>query len=68
MIKVKRRPNESFDSLLRRFRKRVTRARVLSEARKRRFFMSNSEKRRLAQRKAARRERRRRWREERQYG
>ena len=68
MLTVKRRADESFDSLLRRFRKSVTRARILSEARKRRFFMSNSEKRRLAQRKAVRRERRRRWREERLYG
>ncbi len=63
MITVKRRPNESFDSLLRRLRKKVTRARVLSEVRKRRFLMSSSEKRRPAQRKAVRRERRRGWRE-----
>jgi small subunit ribosomal protein S21 len=68
MVKVRRRPNESFESLLRRFRKKVTKARILSQARKRRFFISNSEKRRLAQRKAIRREQRRRWREEMQYG
>jgi small subunit ribosomal protein S21 len=52
--------------LLKRFRKKVTRDKVLSEARKRRFFMSKSEQRRIALRKAIRRERRRKWKQERQ--
>jgi ribosomal protein S21 len=59
MTRVVRKPGESFESLLKRFRKRVTRDRVLSEARKHRYFVSNSEKRRIALRKAIRRERKR---------
>lgn len=38
MTKVEIEHGESFDSLLRRFNKRVQRDRVLSEARRRRFF------------------------------
>jgi small subunit ribosomal protein S21 len=45
--------------LLKRFRKKVQKARILSTARKKRHFLSNSEKRRIAERKAERRERRR---------
>ena len=55
MAKVILRPNESQESLLRRFRKMVIRDRVLSEVRKRRWFMSPSEQRRLAKKKAIRR-------------
>ena len=55
MAKVTLRPNESQESLLRRFRKVVIRDRVLSEVRKRRWFMSPSEQRRLAKKKAIRR-------------
>jgi small subunit ribosomal protein S21 len=54
---------ESQESLLRRFRKKVTRDGVLSTVKKKRFFVSKSEQRRIAQRKAVRRERRRQWRE-----
>ena len=64
MTKVVLRPGESQESLLRRFRKRVTRDRILSDAKKKRFFVSKSEQRRIARRKAARRERRRLWREQ----
>jgi small subunit ribosomal protein S21 len=53
------RPGESQEQLLKRFRKKVQRERVLSDVKKTRFFMSNSEKRRLALRKAKRRQRRR---------
>ena len=61
------RPDESQEQLLKRFRKKVQRERVLSDARKKRFFLSNSEKRRIALRKAKRRERNnRRKREQRQ--
>jgi small subunit ribosomal protein S21 len=55
MARVVLRPNETQESLLRRFRKAVVRDRVLSEVRKRRWFMSPSEQRRLAKKKAIRR-------------
>jgi len=56
---------ESQEQLLKRFRKKVQRERVLSDVRKKRFFLSNSEKRRIALRKAKRRERNRKRRAER---
>jgi small subunit ribosomal protein S21 len=62
MVSVVLRSGESPEQLLKRFRKKVQRERVLSDVRKKRYFMSNSEKRRIALRKAKRRERRRRWR------
>jgi small subunit ribosomal protein S21 len=54
------REGESFDSLLKRFRKAVVRERILSEVRKRRYHVSKSEQRHKALRKAINRERRRR--------
>lgn len=54
MVKVNKRDNESFSQLIRRFRKKVTRSKVLSEHRKRRFFTSKSEERRIAKKKAIR--------------
>jgi small subunit ribosomal protein S21 len=51
--------------LLKRFRKKIQRERVLSDAKRKRFFVSKSEQRRIALRKAKRRERRRRWRSQR---
>ncbi len=54
-------PGESPDQLLKRFRKKVQQARILSTVRRKRFFASNSEQRRNALRKAKRRERRRQW-------
>lgn len=59
MTQVVRRPGESFESLLKRFRKKVAKSRILSEARKHRYFVSDSEKRRIALRKAIRREHKR---------
>lgn len=59
MTKVVLRPNESQESLLRRFRKKVIRNRVMTEVRKRRWYMSPSEQRRLAKKKAIRRMKRR---------
>jgi small subunit ribosomal protein S21 len=56
MTQVVRRPGESFESLLKRFRKKVAKSRILSEARKHRYFVSDSEERRIARRKAMRRE------------
>jgi small subunit ribosomal protein S21 len=67
MTKVVRRPGESFQSLLKRFRKKVVKSRILSEARQHRYFVSNSEKRRIALRKAIRRERKRQYRQQRRY-
>lgn len=54
LVKVEKRDNESFNQLLSRFRKKVTRSKVLSENRKRRFFTSKSEERRIAKKKAIR--------------
>jgi small subunit ribosomal protein S21 len=56
---VELRPNESQDQLLKRFRKEVTKAGVLTTVRRKRWFVSKSEARRLARKKAARRMRRR---------
>lgn len=58
MVKVEKRDNESFNRLLSRFRKKVTRSKVLSENRKRRFFTSKSEEQRIAKKKAIRKLRR----------
>jgi small subunit ribosomal protein S21 len=63
MTRVMLRPGESQESLLRRFRKKVTRDRILSDAKKKRYFVSKSEQRRIALRKARRRERKRMWRQ-----
>lgn len=59
MATVELRPNESQEALLKRFRTKIMRERVLSDVKKKRFFMSNSEKQRIALRKAKRRERNR---------
>jgi small subunit ribosomal protein S21 len=63
MAGVVLRDGESQESLMRRFRKAVTRSGVLRDARKKRFFVSKSEQRRIAKRKALRRLRRREWRQ-----
>jgi small subunit ribosomal protein S21 len=68
MRKVTIREGESFDSLLRRFRKEVTKSRILSDVKKKRFFVSKSEQRRRAQRKAVSRERKRMRKERGRYG
>ena len=56
MARVELRSGESQESLLKRFRKEVSKSRILSEVRKRRWFISNAEKKRVARRKARRRE------------
>jgi small subunit ribosomal protein S21 len=61
------RPGESQESLLRRFRKQVTKARILSTVKKKRYFVSKSEQRRRARLKAIRREKKRQRRENRRY-
>ena len=59
MTHVRLRAGESQESLLRRFRKKVTKSRILSDAKKKRYFVSRSAQRRAARRKAERRERKR---------
>jgi small subunit ribosomal protein S21 len=59
MATVKLKPNESQDSLLRRFRKKVTNSGVLSTVRRKRWHISKSELRRIEKKKAIRRARRR---------
>ena len=67
MATVELRSGESQEQLLKRFRKKIQRERVLSDVRKKRFFMSNSEKRRIALRKARRRERNRKRKQEQRW-
>lgn len=66
-MSVEAKPGESPEQLLKRFRKKVQRERVMSDVRKNRFFLSNSEKKRIALRKAKRRERNRRRRRDRRW-
>ena len=67
MSVVELRDGESFDSMFRRFRKKVMKARTLSELRKIRYYVPPSEERRRAKRKAIARARRQRRKEQRQY-
>jgi small subunit ribosomal protein S21 len=55
---VELRPGESQEQLLKRFRQEVTKEKILSEIRKRRWYVSKSEKRRIAKAKAIRKARR----------
>lgn len=64
---VSLRGGESQERLLRRFRKAVQRARIMSEVRRRRWFVSKGEDRRLSRRKSIRRLRRRERRQQRSY-
>ncbi len=57
-MSVELRSGESQDSLLKRFRKEIVKARVLSTYRKKRWFVSKSEQRRLAKQRAIRKARR----------
>ena len=59
MANVTLKPNESQESLLRRFRKKVTNRGVLSTVRRKRWHISKSELRRIEKKKAIRRARRR---------
>jgi small subunit ribosomal protein S21 len=59
MATVKLKPNESHDSLLRRFRKKVTNSGILSTVRRKRWHISKSDLRRIEKKKAIRRARRR---------
>jgi small subunit ribosomal protein S21 len=64
---VQLRPGESQDSLLRRFRKEVFEAGIMSDVRKRRWHVSKSQIRRLEKQKAIRRERRKQRKRDRQF-
>lgn len=59
MPTVTRMPNESDESLMRRFRKKVAKAGVMSTVRRKRWHVSKSELRRIQKKKAIRRMRRR---------
>lgn len=59
MARVQIRPDESPESLLRRFRKKVNESGILQDVRRKRWHMSASEVRRLQKKKAIRRARRR---------
>lgn len=59
MLQVEVKDNESLESLIRRFNKKVTQAGLLSSARRRKYFekpLSKREARAIAIRKAARKE------------
>lgn len=59
MPTVRRNPNETNESLIRRFRKTVTKSGVMSTVRRKRWHVSKSELRRMQKKKAIRRLRRR---------
>lgn len=59
MPTVTKMPNESDESLLRRFRKTVAKSGVMSTVRRKRWHVSKSELRRIQKKKAIRRMRRR---------
>ncbi|MGD2077777.1 MAG: 30S ribosomal protein S21 [Chloroflexota bacterium] len=59
MVKVTKRPNESPEQLLRRFRKSVSKSRIMSDYRRKRWHVSKSELRRIKKKKAIRRMQRR---------
>jgi small subunit ribosomal protein S21 len=59
MPTVRRNPNETNESLIRRFRKSVTKSGVMSTVRRKRWHVSKSELRRMQKKKAIRRMRRR---------
>lgn len=65
LAQVVLKPGESQASLLKRFRKKVTRERILSDVKKKRFFIKKSEERRRARRKAVRKQQQRLSREQR---
>jgi small subunit ribosomal protein S21 len=56
---VELRPGESQESLLKRFRKEITKSGILGAVRRKRWYISKSEIRRIQKKKAIRRARRR---------
>lgn len=63
---VELQPGETFESLLKRFRKEVTKGGILSTYRRKRWYVSKSEQRRAKKKKAIRKARRKLWRRQRQ--
>ena len=59
MVRVELRSNESQQQLLKRFRKKVSRSRILSDVRRKRWFISKGELRRINKKKAIRKHKRR---------
>ena len=59
MVRVERRSGESDQQLLKRFRKKVSRSRILSDVRRKRWHVSKGELKRIKAKKAERRIRRR---------
>ncbi|HOA23140.1 MAG: 30S ribosomal protein S21 [Aggregatilineales bacterium] len=59
MVHVERRQGETEEQLLKRFRKKVAKSRILTDARRKRWYLSPSEQRRIEKKKAIRRARRR---------
>lgn len=59
MIEVHRDEQEPIDSLIRRFRRQVTKQKVLQEVKQRAFFVSESVQKRLKKRRNERKKRRR---------
>ena len=57
MPHIKLRKNETFESLLRRFRRAVEQEGIMAELKKRRYYMSPSEKRKIKQKLAEKRRR-----------
>lgn len=58
MVHVERRQGETEEQLLKRFRKKVAKSRILTDARRKRWYLSPSEQRRIEKKKAIRRARR----------
>ena len=52
---IKRRPDETLDSMLKRFKKTVVKSEVLKDLRKHEFYVSPSEKRRIKSAEAQKR-------------
>ncbi|MDX1921166.1 MAG: 30S ribosomal protein S21 [Candidatus Caenarcaniphilales bacterium] len=59
MIEVHRDEQEPIDSLIRRFRRQVTKQKILQEVKQRAFFVSESVQRRLKKRRNERKKKRR---------
>lgn len=57
-VTVELRNNETQQQLLNRFRKKVTRSRILSDVRRKRWYVSKSEMRKIKKKKALQRRRR----------
>lgn len=57
VMAIKRRPDETVDSMLRRFKKEVVKSEVLKDLRKKEYYVSPSEKRRIKSAEAQKRAR-----------